>query len=155
MREIYHKSSLVSISNSEFSLIKNSFYVERIQRGKCEWCQRTNMSPWHSKWHILHLSIRVKTNIITNGIWTLLTNAKCVILNVTDSHVYRDVFYFIEFVVGERSGNFNAFSLRVLKITWGFQTYLSTLSLIKFPFKWFHDSRSSSIHFHQRIFPSF
>jgi hypothetical protein len=24
-----------------------------------------NMSPWHSKWHILHLSIRVKINMIT------------------------------------------------------------------------------------------
>ncbi len=39
------------------------------------------LSRWHSKWHILHLTIRVKINIITNGIWPLLTNAKC----VTDS----------------------------------------------------------------------
>ncbi len=46
------------------------------------------MSPWHSKWHIFHLSIRVKINLITHGIWSLLTNAKCVILNVTDSYIY-------------------------------------------------------------------
>jgi hypothetical protein len=45
------------------------------------------MSPWHSKWHILHLLIRVKINMISNGIWPLLTNAKCVILNVTDSNL--------------------------------------------------------------------
>jgi hypothetical protein len=44
----------------------------------------TKLSPWQSKWHILHLSIRVKINLITHGIWLLLTNAKCVILNVTD-----------------------------------------------------------------------
>ncbi len=47
------------------------------------------LSQWHSKWHILHLSIRVKINMITNGIWPLLTNAKCVILNVTDSFINK------------------------------------------------------------------
>ncbi len=44
-----------------------------------------HLSPWHSKWHILHLSIRFKINMNTLEIWPLLTNAKCVILNVTDS----------------------------------------------------------------------
>jgi hypothetical protein len=41
----------------------------------------------------LHLSIRVKINMITHGIWPLLTNAKCVILNVTDSFVNVMQFY--------------------------------------------------------------
>jgi hypothetical protein len=49
------------------------------------------LSPWHSKWHILHLSIRVKINMITYGIWPLLTNAKCVILNVTDLYFIRNI----------------------------------------------------------------
>ncbi len=44
------------------------------------------MSPWHSKWHILHLSIRVKINMIIHGTWPLFTKAKCVILKVTDSN---------------------------------------------------------------------
>jgi hypothetical protein len=52
-----------------------------------------NVSPWHSKWHILHLSIRVKINIITYGIWPLLTSAKCVILNVTDSCGLGSIIY--------------------------------------------------------------
>jgi hypothetical protein len=47
------------------------------------------LSPWHSKWHILHLAIRVKINMIIHGIWSLLTTAKCVILNVTDSFETR------------------------------------------------------------------
>jgi hypothetical protein len=29
------------------------------------------MSPWHLKWHILHLSIRVKINLTTHRIWPL------------------------------------------------------------------------------------
>ncbi len=38
------------------------------------------MSPWN-------FSIRIKINMITHGIWPILTKAKCVILNVTDSNI--------------------------------------------------------------------
>ncbi len=53
------------------------FYLKNISK---------KMSPLHSKWHILHLSIRVKINMIIYEISPLLTSAKCVILNVTDSN---------------------------------------------------------------------
>ncbi len=43
------------------------------------------MSPWHSKWHILHFSIKINFHVCSYWFSPLLINAKCVILNVTDS----------------------------------------------------------------------